>query len=85
MVPGPAVLMVLVLVFWLGVCVFKISFDLVTCTAFTTPQFPLSLKMGVRKSLLSERGMTWYTSFGLVITAMKISHEAEICKWVKEK
>lgn len=25
--------------------------------------------------------MTWYTAFGLVITAM----EAEICKWVKEK
>lgn len=41
MVPGPAVLM---LEFWLGVRVFKISFDLVTVHCIHDPQFLLSLK-----------------------------------------
>lgn len=47
MVPGPAILMVWKLEFWLSVHVFKISFDFSYCVLHSRPpQLPLSLKGG---------------------------------------
>lgn len=61
MVPGPAILMVLMLEFWLGVHVFNIFFDFTVYCAHDPP-VSFIFKMEVRKVSTSSKGrlgMTW--------------------------
>lgn len=56
MVPGPAVLMVLMLEFWPGVRVFKFSFDLVTVHCIHDPSVSFIFKNGVEKVSTLRKG-----------------------------